>query len=197
MRPSFTRFIGFFAVLAAAGCGDQGGVTAPASGTAAQRSILSSPTTVNVVTRNTPLAQPLSTSKTVGILGGTLSIPGAGITVIVPALALSSSTRITVTAVAGKQVAYEFEPHGITFRVPLLVTQSLVGTSAQGSLLQILHGGYFQNLSDLNPGNGTGLVSELLNVQVGLLGTIATFPVFHFSGYLLASGLTDDGSSER
>jgi hypothetical protein len=197
MRPTFSRFVGFAALLAVAACGDQPTVTAPVASAPAQRTILSTPATVNVVTRNTPLALPLSASKTIGILGGTISVPGAGIMVVVPALALTSSTHITVTALAGNQVAYEFEPHGITFRLPLVVTQSLVGTSAQGTLLSIMKAGYFQSESDLDPVHGTGVVSELLNVQVGLLGTVATFPVFHFSGYLVASGLVDDGSSTQ
>jgi len=196
MRSTVSRFIGMFALIAAAGCGDRSSVTAPTAGPAAPRSILSSPASVNVVTRNTPLATSLSATKTIGVLGGTISIPAAGITVVVPALALSSSTQITVTAVAGNQVAYEFAPHGITFNVPLVVTQSLVGTSAQGTLLSVLKAGYFQNLTDLNPTNGTGVVSELLNASVGVGGLTTVFPVYHFSGYLVATGLTstDDGS---
>src|SRR3954471_21191432 len=166
MRPTFSRFVGFVALLAVAACGDQPNVTAPVAAAPAQRTILSTPATVNVVTRNTPLAQPLSASKTIGILGGTISLPGAGLTVVVPALALTSTTQITVTALAGNQVAYEFQPHGITFRLPLVVTQSLIGTSSQGTLLSIMKAGYFQSESDLDPVHGTGVVSELLNVQV-------------------------------
>jgi hypothetical protein len=201
MRSNAARFLGILAIIAVAGCGDQPSVTTPTTpaGGTAGRTILLSPTTVNAVTRNTPLAQSVSTSRTIGLFGGTLSIPSAGISVVVPPLALTKSTLITVTAVAGNQVAYEFEPHGITFGVPLIVTQSLVGTSAQGTLLQMLYAGYFHQLSDLNLLNGTAVVTELLNTSVGVGGLTTVFPVFHFSGYLVATGLqsTDDGSSQQ
>ena len=69
-------------------------------------------------------------SATVGPLGGTLSLPGAGLLVVVPPLALSSRQTITVTAVAGSNVAYEFAPHGLKFNLPLVVTQNLGVTQA-------------------------------------------------------------------
>jgi hypothetical protein len=167
---------------------------APAAPTTASRLLLA-PTKVNVVTRNTPLAAPISASATVGIFGGQIKLPGAGLKVVIPALAVGRSTKITVTAVAGNQVAYEFQPHGIRFLLPLIVTQDLNGTSAANSgglLNSILSGGlfagYFSSTSDLDQKAGTGLVSELLGVVLNLSSKTATFPVFHFSGYLVATG---------
>lgn len=187
MRAVTPRFALLAMLVLAVSCDK--GVTAPASSGSASRTLLS-PTVVNVVKRNTPLATSLSASAVVGALGGQLTIPGAGLKVVIPAFALTSPTRITVTAVAGNQVAYEFEPHGIRFLVPLVVTQNLVGTNAlSGGLLpQPLVAGYFANLSDLDPLAGTGLVSELLGTTVSLLTKTATFPVLHFSGYLVATG---------
>ena len=133
MRTTALRLIGIVAASSLlASCGERGSLTSPAAvaGSTAQRSILGSPATVNVVTRDTPLATSQSTSAVIGAFGGRLSLPGAGLTVVVPPFAVASPTRITVTAVAGNQVAYEFEPHGTHFLVPLVVTQSLVGTSA-------------------------------------------------------------------
>jgi hypothetical protein len=203
MRMSALRLIGIVAASSLiASCGERSDLTGPAAvtGSTAQRSILGSPSTVNVVTRDTPLPASLSTSVVIGLFGGRLSLPGAGLSVVVPPLAVASPTRITVTAVAGNQVAYEFEPHGTHFLVPLVVTQSLVGTSAlSGGLLpKPVSAAYFASLSDLDPLGGTALVSELLGTTVSLLTRTATFPVFHFSGYLIATGLTDggDGSSQ-
>ena len=192
MRAVSLRILPVIALVAAASCDK--GVTAPAaSASTANKLLLGSPTTVNVVRRNTPLPSPLTASAVIGVLGGQISIPGAGIKVVVPALALTSSTRITVTAIAGDQVAYEFEPHGTKFLVPLIVTQNLVGTNAvNGGLLKPLVAGYFASTSDLDPLAGTGLVSELLGVALNLSTKTATFSVFHFSGYLIASG---DGAS--
>lgn len=191
MHAQSIRLAASAALLLVAGCDRS--VTAPASSSAgATRSLL--PTTVNVVNRDQPLPTSQSTSAIIGAFGGRLSLPGAGLNVVVPAFALTSPTRITVTAVAGRQVAYEFEPHGIRFLVPLQVTQALSGTSALsgGMLPKPLIAGYFAKLSDLDPLAGTGLVSEILGTSVSLLTKTVTFPVWHFSGYLVATG---DGST--
>lgn len=190
MRAVSMKLLALTTLVLAASC--DRGVTAPApSGQSASKLLLGSPTAVTIVQRNTPLAAPLTASAVIGILGGQLSIPGAGLKVVVPPLALTAPTRITVTAIAGSSVAYEFEPHGIRFVTPLLVTQNLVGTSANGTgglLGQPLVAGYFKNISDLDLLSNTGLVSELLGVALNLSTKQATFPVFHFSGYLIASG---------
>jgi hypothetical protein len=199
MRKMSMRTLALTLLVVAAGC--DSGVTAPApapSGAAANRLILGSPTTVTVVTRNTPLAAPLSATATIGLFGGQIILPGTGLKVIVPPFALTSSKQITVTALAGNQVAYEFQPHGIQFLVPILISQNLVGTSANtGGLLNLnLKGGYFANASDLNPLAGTGLVSELLGTSISLLTKTVTFPAFHFSGYLVAIGEGSNSSSD-
>jgi hypothetical protein len=192
MRTTAARLIAFAALVFVAGCGESANVTSPSAavaGPGAARSLLSSPATVQVVTRNAPLADELSNSTTVGIFGGSLSLPGTGLRIVVPPFAVTSPTRITVTAVAGSQVAYEFEPHGIHFLAPLVVTQDLAGTSAynNGLLQRGIVAGYFANVTDLNPDAGTALVSELLSTSLSLLNHNATFAVFHFSGYLVAT----------
>jgi hypothetical protein len=142
-------------------------------------------TVVTPLLRTSPLSQSLSASATVGPLGGTLSIPGAGVLVVVPPLALSSEQTITVTAVAGSNVAYEFAPHGLRFNVPLVVTQNLAGTQAgKNGLVNplSLFAGYYPDSTKITS------VTESLNVNVNLLNQLATFTVWHFSGYILASG---------
>lgn len=195
MRAVSLRAIAVATLVVAAGC-DRGATepVAVKSGAPANQLLLASPVSVNVVQRNTPLPSPLSTSAVIGVLGGQLTLPGAGLKVVVPAFALTSPTRITVTAVAGSQVAYEFQPHGIRFLAPLLVTQNLTGTSAVsgGLLSRPVVAGYFSSRSDLDPLGGTGLVSELLGVSLNTVTKSATFPVFHFSGYLVATGKYSD-----
>ncbi len=188
-----SRLLVIATLVVAAGC--DRGVTAPApaaSGTSANN-LLFAPAKVSVVQRNTPLAAPLTASANVSFLGGQIAIPGAGLKVFIPPFALTRTTRITVTAIPGKSVAYEFQPHGIRFLAPLLVTQNLVGTSAYsgGLLPPRLYAGYFKSLSDLDLLSNTGLVSELLGVVLNLNAKSATFPVFHFSGYLIATGKAD------
>jgi hypothetical protein len=141
---------------------------------------------VRPVQRTTPLAAPITVVKTIGAEGGYLSIPQAGVSVVVPAGALSSPTAITMTARAGSLIAYDFEPHGITFARPLVFTQSLRGTTA--SLLNVgsLKLAYYSDPSLL--GGATALVSELISgVGSALTGTFSA-PIRHFSGYLVACG---------
>jgi hypothetical protein len=145
---------------------------------------------MDVVTWDTPVTTEQSASAQIGILGGQISLPNLGLTVIVPAFAVSSTTTITVTAVPGNQVAYEFEPHGLRFNAPVVVRQSLAGTSAQqnGIIPGVLYGGYFPDVSALNQLNGTALVDEILRVSIDRVLGSATFSILHFSGYLLGTG---------
>jgi len=146
---------------------------------------LTTTTTVTPLQRTKPLAKSLSASAYIGVLGGNLAIPGAGITVVVPPLALTSTKLVTVTALAGSDVAYAFEPHGTTFLVPLVVTQDLSNTQAQtGGLINplSLFVGYFPDNKNILS------VTQLLNVSVDLFNQTAVFTVTHFSGYIVASG---------
>jgi len=190
MRARFLRYVVAGMSLALASCSTSESVAPPpvAPPSAASQSltgILSSPVTVQPLQRTVPLATNYSASAYIGVLGGTISIPNAGVTVVVPALALRSTTRITVTALAGSNVAYEFAPHGIKFPVPLVVIQSLNNTQARtGGLVNplSLQAGYFPDSSNVSS------VTELLNVNVNLLSQTAIFNVWHFSGYILAGG---------
>jgi hypothetical protein len=171
------------------GCGAPDSPVAPQSSvapTAASNSLLgTSTTTVTALQRTKPLSRPLTTSAYIGVLGGKLAIADAGITVVVPPLALTSTKLVTVTALAGSNVAYEFAPHGTTFLVPLVMTQDLRNTQAKsGGLINplSLFVGYFPDDKNILS------VTELLNVNVNLLSQTAVFTVTHFSGYIVASG---------
>lgn len=197
MRATALRFVSLITLSAIAGCSDSANVTSPsaARGPAASTVLLATPTTVNVVTRDTPLATAQTASAYVGIWGGYITLPGPGLSVYIPPFALSSTTLITVTAVAGNQVAYEFGPHGTQFQVPVLVSQRLEGTSAWngGVLPSALVAGYFQNLSDLDQLNATATVSELLSTSISSVTGRVTFGITHFSGYLIATGEAGEG----
>lgn len=161
--------------------------SAPLAPSPANQSLLGlgGATTVTPLHRTQALSQPLSASAKIGPLGGSLAIPGAGILVVVPPLAVSTTQKITVTAVAGSDVAYEFAPHGLKFNLPLVVTQNLSGTDAStnGSVDPLsLFAGYYPDSTKITS------ITETLNVNVNLLSQLATFTVWHFSGYILASG---------
>lgn len=140
--------------------------------------------------RTTPLASSITVSQTIGSGGGTLSIPAAGVTVTVPAGALSAPTVITMTARAGSAVAYDFGPHGITFAKPLSLSQKLSGTNASLLSVPFLKLGYYSDPSLL--GTVTSLVSELIGGSTNLLTWTYTAPIKHFSGYVIACGRGDE-----
>ena len=95
---SFTATI--TAALFAFGCANEN-VTSPsservvapaASSQLLLGSLLGTNVTVTPLLRNTPLKSAVSTSATIGPLGGVLALPSAGLTVVVPPLAVKSPT---------------------------------------------------------------------------------------------------------
>lgn len=175
-------------ILVLAGCArdsatplDPTGVPAPSA------SLLGALLPVKGVTRASPLAKDISVSAVIGRNGGTISIPEAGLTLVVPRNAVSSNVKFTATALAGKLVAYEFQPHGIKFAVPLQFTQDLRKTSLIGWLTSpLMNAAYFESESQLDQQSGTALVNELLPATVDLLRFRVRFGINHFSGYLVS-----------
>jgi hypothetical protein len=182
------------AVLAISACSD---VTAPPAPVASGQSanllggllggLGLTQQTVAPITRNTPLANDVSWTFTVGSGGATSSNSSVGLTINVPSGAVSAPTTITVTALKGAAVAYSFAPHGLQFGKRVTLTQKLQGTSVGSQLLPQLTGAYFANDDDLL-GNGLALVSEILAGLLNPLTKTFSFSIEHFSGYLVASG---------
>jgi hypothetical protein len=169
--------------------------SAPES-SAANAALLPAPATVQALLRNTPLAAPLTVSASIGVFGGSMAIPGAGLTVVVPPLALAKTTTIKVTALAGAAVAYEFAPHGIQFAVPLVVTQDLSTTQTSGILPSAFFAGYFRSASDVNTSTGLATITEILDMGINPGLQIGAFTVKHFSGYIIATGRNSGSADE-
>lgn len=169
-------------------CSDQSPVAPVAAAPVAPSAkLLPNPEQVAVIQRNTPLANSITRSASIGLFGGMITIPEAGLKVIIPPGAVLSRTQFTVTAPQGSAVAYEFGPHGARFLVPLVVEQDLRNTNAYRNteILGSLEAGYFTDLSKVGL---TTLISEILPVLYDPITAKARFAVGHFSGYLLASG---------
>jgi hypothetical protein len=147
---------------------------------------------VNLLTRNTALATSFSVSGEVGGKGATLSIPEAGLTVYFPAKAIKKGT-VTITAVAGRLLSYQFEPHGMTFAVPVVVTQDLSNTNAFNPGLNQANflAAYTASSGDIDLLTGTATPAELLATIVDPVAKTVKFNIVHFSGYAVASGLVD------
>jgi hypothetical protein len=147
-------------------------------------------TNANGVLRTRPLSKDITVRKTIGRKGGALQIKDAGVTVIVPAGALDRDTEITMTARAGHLLAYDFEPHGVTFNKPLVFNQSLNNTNVGLLSPLALKLGYYSDPSLL--GKTTALVSEVIGGLTSILTRTFTAPIKHFSGYIVICGRSGD-----
>ena len=142
---------------------------------------------VRGVTRAAPLSKDISVSAVIDNKGGTLSIPEAGLTLVVPPNAVSSKTKFVATALAGNLVAYEFEPHGTRFAVPLQFQQDLKKVSLLGALTSpLMKGAYFTDEGKLDQTTGLAFITELIPATLDLLKGRVGFPIKHFSGYLVS-----------
>jgi hypothetical protein len=178
------------AALAAAACdADRAATTAPAARLQADQ-LASEPALMPVLKRTMPLDHAVSASITVDGNGGVLRLPEAGLQVVIPRNALPNSgpVTITVTAVAGDAVAYEFEPHGVVFAQPLAATQELGATSWDGHTGRTtLEAAYFAGAENLDVPNGTARISELFPTLVAT-GKKLHWDIPHFSGYVIVTG---------
>lgn len=194
IRRSLCSLLAAAGALAVFSCAEP---TAPAQSSAAPSALLGLPlggggglvrvvdTTVTTLQRTVPLLADVSTSATIGPEGGTITLPETGFRLDVPKNAVLAPTTITVTAVAGSTVAYEFEPAGTVFAKRLVVTQDLGLTSiVAGTLGADQHGAYFRSRDELFGTSAT--VHELEPTTVDALSLTTRFTVGHFSGYVIA-----------
>jgi hypothetical protein len=178
------------ALILASGCGDH-----VEQATAPDLRIIDPPAWSTPLAREATLAAPATASVTVDADGGALVLAETGLEVVIPAGAVRRSTTITVTAVPGTGHVYAFAPHGLRFRVPLVVTQRLPGVHAGRAGALALSAGYFDGVSAIDAGTGRVLVSEILPVTVDVARNAASFKVSHFSGYMVASGRKDKNTT--
>lgn len=143
---------------------------------------------VGLLKRTEPLRETLAASAVIGPRGGRLHIPAAGVHVEFSRGAVTVPTRITVTALRGDNVAYQFEPHGLVFNAPVTISQSLRGTAAwKTSLAEELHGAYFDRLI-VDPSE---TFARSLEKRAGKLRDSKNrleFSIEHFSGYMVSVG---------
>lgn len=142
-------------------------------------------TTVSVLQRGIPLLTDVSASATIGPEGGTITVPSTGFQLTVPKNAVFTPTTFTVTAVAGTNVAYEFEPAGAVFNKRLIASQDLSLTTILPAITGTsFTGAYFRSRNELS--SGTALVHELEPTTVDLGNLTVQFTIGHFSGYIVA-----------
>jgi hypothetical protein len=133
-----------------------------------------------------------SASATIGINGGTISIPGSDFTITFPYGALTAPTPITIVSDGSGYVSYDMKPHGILFAKPVIVTQRLRNTSVYGTPdAWKAVGAYFPK----DPLDLSGIIKAVETTTTiifsggsGDTPEVETWQLRHFSRYMLASG---------
>lgn len=190
MKPRLPRWV--LATAAACGalaCGER--IATEPEIASARSSTLSSTgeEVVGLLKRTERLSEGISASHVIGPGGGSIQIGRAGLRVDFARGAVTAPTRITVTALAGNNVAYRFEPHGIQFQAPVVIQQSLRHTVAwkNPALAAQLAGSYFERLLV----DRTHTYAKSLEHRAGRFrdgGRVFEFSIEHFSGYILSCG---------
>ncbi|MFN8668866.1 MAG: hypothetical protein U0164_16920 [Gemmatimonadaceae bacterium] len=185
IRKHLVRATQLLAVWALAACaGDPAAPSAPLQPHAPNTAEVGVLMATTPLVRDADLASDITVARNIGSNGGSISIPQVGFTLTVPRGAVARNTRFTVTALKGKAVAYEFQPHGTIFLRPLVASQSLAGIDVpQGSTLQ---GGYFPNRSLVDESGASALVAEFIAGSVSTRQNTFNWPIRHFSGYIVA-----------
>lgn len=125
-------------------------------------------------------------SAVIGAKGGMLRLP-SGMRLIVPAGAVASDVKFSVTRLAGSIVAYDFEPHGIKFAVPLVLEQPIDGTNfASWPSNANVRGAYFADRIKLDQARGKAKVSEFRASFLSSDKKWIRFSIEHFSGYMVS-----------
>ena len=190
-RQSTTRLVlAGLAVLAAAACADTN-----SSDLTPRTPSLSAGSVAKVkkaAGRKVPVTRSFTRSIDVDHKGGEIKIDEVGFRLTVPKQAIrpqDGTIHMSVTVLAGSQVAYEFEPSGITFQRPLEFEQDLndIAGDVKSSTV-VPEVSYFKSKQDLDPVNGTARTYEDIATGLDLSGHTLKADVWHFSGYIVSWG---------
>jgi hypothetical protein len=188
------RVLGAVAVAAAVAACSMETATSPVSDVGGERAANILPGSERLawgLARTKPIASPLTARARFTARGGTLVIKELGVTLTVPANALPRDTMtITMTALPGAMVVYEFEPHGTVFRRPLTLSHTLKGPKYVPTK-DGLFGGHFTDRKKVDGLKQQVLITETASPFIGN-GRI-NFNIGHFSGWMMSTGFADDG----
>lgn len=181
------RLLAVTALAAVAGCGvDRPTSPAALAPSSPNQSLIGGLSALRPLQRRVPLPDDIVVTAVIGVNGGSIEIPRAGFELVVPPGAISAPTTFRVTALEGSAIAYEFEPHGVTFQRELRATQDLSHARNVLALAPLLKAGYFADRGQIGANGLVALVSEILPGVVDLRLTRFRWGIPHFSGYIVA-----------
>ena len=146
---------------------------------------------VGVVERVVPLSKDVSWSFYAGPGGVRSSNSTVGLSVYVPPGALTKTVKITVTARSGKLYDYHFEPEGLQFAVPVVLTQTLPSSAFKDGGLTLKGAYYSAPTLQYDATTGQATVNEIQPTVVDAWHNQISFSIRHFSGYVVASCMRD------
>lgn len=151
-------------------------------------------TPVNGLLWATP-ATAATVSGVIGAEGGSIAIAN-GARLIVPRGAVAGPVTFSIARVPGRIVAYDFQPHGIRFAVPVQIEYSIAGLVPRGASTSNIEGAYFENGAALDQVTGGAQVTEFRPTVVSPDRSVVRFTVEHFSGYMVSTGRRGSISDE-
>ena len=187
------RVVGAVAVAAAVAACSMETATSPVSDVGGERAANILPGGERLawgLARTTATTSPLTASARLTAKGGTIVIQELGVTLTVPANALPRDTMtITMTALPGAMVVYEFAPHGTVFRTPLILSHKLKGTKYDPTK-DGRFGGHFTDRSKVD--NLKRLVRITETMSPFIANGSFNFKIGHFSGWMVSTGFADE-----
>ena len=187
------RVLGAVAVATAVAACSMETATSPVSDVGGERAANILPGTERLargLARTKATTSPLTASARFTAKGGTLVIQELGVTLTVPANALPRDTMtITMTALPGAMVVYEFAPHGTVFRTPLTISHKLKGTKYDPTK-DGRFGGHFTDRSKVD--NLKRLVRITETMSPFIANGSFNFKIGHFSGWMVSTGFADE-----
>jgi hypothetical protein len=196
----FNRYVAAaMAALLGASCSDSSTAPRPAATSELDRVVTTTAAHTyiargEIVKRTGNLHEDITATAAITPDGGSLSLPEAGLVLVFPRGAVSQTVQVTATALKGKRLVYDFQPHGLVFNTPIDVAQQLRGTElnatrAQKKRLDVWAGYLSRGTADILI-DGSANFSETFDASYHGTGseTLAVFMTTHFSGYAMASG---------
>jgi hypothetical protein len=145
----------------------------------------------------TALGGSVTSSATIGSEGGWVELAATGSYLYVPKGTVSAPTTFSIKAMAGKLVAFDFQPAGSVFKTPVFLVQdkTFLSNNPLTSVLSLVGAtqqlGYVPDEATLDQLGMTAKGQELRPNLLDNTQQYLAYPIYHFSGYIVSWGFRD------